>query len=85
MRVTRLWWNRDLTDRRESSRMRLVDALQAHDREEARQLTPAEKLQQALEVMRAGFRLKRLALVRQYPDADEAEIDRRLTEWLADG
>lgn len=62
-----------------------MDALQAHDREEARQLTPAEKLAQALEVMRSGIRLKRLTLCRQYPDEDEAEIDRRLAEWLADG
>jgi hypothetical protein len=62
-----------------------VDALQAHDREQAQKLTPAEKLKQALEVMRTGIRLKRLTLCRQYPDAGEAEIDRRLAEWLADG
>lgn len=62
-----------------------MDALQAHDGEEAAQLTPAEKLRQALEVMRTGIRLKRLTLCRQYPGADEAEIDRRLAEWLADG
>jgi len=60
-----------------------VDALDAHDREQARQLSPAEKLEQALEVMRMGIRLKRLTLCRQYPDADEAEIDRRLAEWLS--
>jgi hypothetical protein len=62
-----------------------MDALQAYDREEARRLTPAEKLAQALEVMRTGIRLKRRTLCRQYPEADEAEIDRRLAEWLADG
>jgi hypothetical protein len=62
-----------------------MDELLAHDREDARQLTPAEKLRQALEVMRTGIRLKRLTLGRQYPNADEAEIDRRLAEWLADG
>lgn len=62
-----------------------MDALEADDREEARRLTPAEKLGQALEVMRTGIRLKRVALCRQYPQADETEIDRRLAEWLADG
>jgi hypothetical protein len=62
-----------------------VDSLQAHDREEARLLTPAEKLEQALEVMRTGISLKRLTLCRQFPEADEAEIDQRLLEWLSDG
>jgi hypothetical protein len=32
-----------------------------------------------------GIRLKRLTLRRQHPEADDAEIDRRLAEWLADG
>jgi hypothetical protein len=59
-----------------------MDALEAHDREQALRLTPAEKLAQALEVMRAGIRLKRSTLRRQFPDEDEAEIDRRLKEWL---
>lgn len=62
-----------------------MDALQAHDREEAGQLTPAEKLQQALELMRTGISVKRQTLSRQYPDVDDAEIERRLAEWLADG
>ena len=35
---------------------------------------------QALEVMRAGIRLKRSTLRRQFPEADESEIDRRLAE-----
>ncbi len=62
-----------------------MDALEADDREEARRLTPAEKLGQALEAMRTGIRLKRMTLCRQHPDADELEIDRRLAEWLAGG
>jgi len=62
-----------------------MDALQAHDHEEASQLTPAEKLGQALEIMRTGIRVKRQTLSRQYPDADDPEIERRLTQWLADG
>jgi hypothetical protein len=59
-----------------------MDALEAHDREQALRLKPAEKLMQALEVMRAGIRLKRSTLHRRFPDADESEIDRRLAEWL---
>ena len=59
-----------------------MDALLAHDVEHARQLAPAEKLQQALDVMRAGIRLKRSTLRRQFPEADEAEVDYRLAEWL---
>ena len=59
-----------------------MDALEAHDREQALRLNPAEKLAQALEVMRAGIRIKRSALRRQFPEADEADVDRRLAEWL---
>ncbi len=74
-----------MTDHCSSSTLVLVDALDAHDRDQAQKLTPAEKLEQALEVMRTGIRLKRLTLRRQCPEADEAEIDRRLAQWLADG
>jgi len=59
-----------------------MDALLAHDREHAGELDPAEKLQQALDVMRAGIRLKRSTLRRQFPEADEEEVGRRLAEWL---
>jgi hypothetical protein len=59
-----------------------MDALLAHDRELARQADPAEKLRQALDVMRAGIRLKRSTLRRQFPDANETEVDRCLAEWL---
>lgn len=58
----------------------MVDALKAHNRQVARELEPAVKLAQALEMMRTGIRLKRSALRRQCPEADAAEIDRRLTE-----
>jgi hypothetical protein len=64
------------------SKLMEMDALEAHDREHALRLNPAEKLLQALEVMRAGIRLKRSTLRRQFPDSDEADIDRRLAEWL---
>ena len=59
-----------------------MDALLAHDREHASQLDPAEKLQQALAVMRAGIRLKRSTLRRQFPEAGETEVDHCLAEWL---
>jgi hypothetical protein len=75
-----------MTGRLGSSKLLEMDALQVHDREQALRLSPAEKLVQALEVMRAGIRLKRSTLHRQFPEADEAELDRRLAEWLrADG
>jgi hypothetical protein len=59
-----------------------VDALEADDREVARALSPEQKLAQALEMMSAGIRLKRNNLRRQFPAADEAEIDDLLTAWL---
>ena len=65
-----------------STRLVAMDALLAHDRDHARQLDPAEKLRQALDVMRAGIRLKRSNLRRQLPEAEETEVDRRLAEWL---
>ena len=71
-----------MTPRPRSGKLEGMDALQAHDHAEALRLKPAEKLMQALEVMRAGIRLKRSTLHRQFPEADETEIDQRLTEWL---
>jgi hypothetical protein len=59
-----------------------VDALEANDRDHARQLAPAEKLAEALETMRVGIRLKRSALRRQFAQADDREIERRLMDWL---
>jgi hypothetical protein len=59
-----------------------VDALEVNDQELAQKLTAAEKLLQALEAMRTGIRLKRSTLRRQFPNADETEIDRQLAEWL---
>jgi len=59
-----------------------MDPLLASDRELARQVTPAEKLAQALEMMTAGIRLKRAALRRQFPMASDTEIADMLTAWL---
>jgi len=71
-----------MTGRPRWSTLVAMDALLAHDREHARQLDPAEKLKQALDVMRAGIRLKRSTLRRQFPDAADTEVDHRLAEWL---
>ena len=60
-----------------------MDALEAYDRQLAHELTPSAKLAQALDMMRTGIRLKRSALRRQYPEAEEADIDRRLAAWLS--
>ncbi len=60
-----------------------MDVLEADDREQARGLSPAEKLRQALEMMRSGIRLKRARLRQRFPNASEGEIDQYLTEWLA--
>ena len=62
-----------------------MDALLAHDRAHSAQLDPAEKLQQALDVMRAGIRLKRSALRRQFPEAGETEVDQRLGQMATRG
>ena len=62
-----------------------MDALEAEDLESARDLRPAQKLAQALEMMSAGIRMKRSALRQRYPAAQEMEIDRLLTAWLTDG
>ncbi len=45
--------------------------------------TPAKKLAQALEMMRAGFRIKLAALHVRFPDASEAEIAAKFSRWLA--
>ena len=75
------------TDEARDGRSRLkytssVDALEADDREQALRTPPARKLEQALDMMKAGIRLKRSALRRNFPDASEAEVDQRLADWL---
>ena len=59
-----------------------MDALEANDRKVALELSAAQKLEQAIEMMSTGIRLKRSNLVRQFPNAGEAEIERLLTAWL---
>jgi len=50
-------------------------------RDESRQRA-AERLRLALEMFGVGETLKRQQLRRQYPDADDAEIEERLVAWL---
>jgi len=51
-----------------------MDPLLTSDRELAGQVSPAEKLAQALEMMTAGIRLKRASLRHRFPAASDAEI-----------
>jgi hypothetical protein len=60
----------------------LVDALRRDDLERARLTPPERRAAEALEVMRAGFRLKRIALRLRHPEASEEEIDQHLRRWL---
>jgi Rv0078B-related antitoxin len=59
-----------------------MDPLLASDLELARQISPAEKLAQALEMMTAGIRLKRVSLRHRFPAASNAEIEKMMADWL---
>jgi hypothetical protein len=60
-----------------------MDPLAASDRELADRASPAEKLAQALDMMRAGIRLKRSAMRHRLPAASETEIENMVMAWLA--
>ncbi|MEO8180854.1 MAG: hypothetical protein ABI895_18635 [Deltaproteobacteria bacterium] len=62
-----------------------MDALESHDIEAAREAEPGEKLEQALELMAVGFRLKLDALRSRRPDASEAELRAEFEQWLSAG
>ncbi len=59
-----------------------MDPLRADDLARARATSPGEKLVQALDMMRAGFALKRAALRVRFPSARQEEIDARFRRWL---
>jgi hypothetical protein len=59
-----------------------VDALSTDDIARARFTPPEEKLRQAVELMEAGFRLRRAALRLQHPEATDAELERLFEAWL---
>jgi hypothetical protein len=44
--------------------------------------SPAERFRVTLDLFEAGVELKRQSLRREFPDADEKEIEERLTDWL---
>jgi hypothetical protein len=44
--------------------------------------TPEERARQTLDLMRAGYRLKRAALRARRPQASEAEIEALFQRWL---
>lgn len=46
-------------------------------------MTPEERMRITFELHDAGVAMQRERLRRKYPEATEAEIDRRLNEWLA--
>lgn len=47
------------------------------------QLSPREKLLQALEMYEEGVEMQRLILRRRHPELTPAEIEARLLSWLA--
>jgi hypothetical protein len=59
-----------------------MDPLRRDDIELARRTSPEERGRQALEMMRAGFRLKRAALRTRHPDETEEQIEARFRAWL---
>jgi hypothetical protein len=59
-----------------------MDPLIAHDLRIAGETSPGKKLQQALEMMSVGLRLKRDVLKNLRPGASDAEIDAELERWL---
>jgi Rv0078B-related antitoxin len=62
--------------------MHLVDPLRRDDIERARRVPPEERARQAIDMMRAGFALKRSALRARFPAESEPEIDTRFQRWL---
>lgn len=60
-----------------------MDRLTEHDLALSRETPPAAKLQQALQLMATGIRLRRAALRRESPESPASEIQRRLEAWLS--
>ncbi|MCE7873486.1 hypothetical protein DYH09_24370 [bacterium CPR1] len=50
--------------------------------QKAPELSDAEKLRQAIEMVDAGIEMMRLNLRRQFPDDPQASIEERLLAWL---
>lgn len=59
-----------------------MDPFLAQDIEASRKTPPAEKLVEALNLMRVGIELKREQLRRRSPELEEGELEKKLTHWL---
>ncbi|HZX97646.1 MAG TPA: hypothetical protein VFE90_24225 [Myxococcales bacterium] len=59
-----------------------MDPLRRDEIERARSASPEEKARQALEMMRAGIRLKRAGLRARYPHESDEQIEERVSQWL---
>ena len=59
-----------------------MDRLREDDLARARATPPATKLQQALEAMATGIRLKRVSLQHRHPHASQDEVEAMLRSWL---
>ncbi len=59
-----------------------MDPFRRHDVALARQKTAGQKLAEALEMMRTGIHLKRVALRRAHPAASEQDLDAMVQAWL---
>jgi hypothetical protein len=58
------------------------DLLVADEIERQRDVSPSERARQALDQMRFGIRLQRVALRQRYPSEPAAAIEERLHRWL---
>jgi len=68
--------------RRRMGHMGLFDTDPLFDREPIRDPVLAEHLQITFDLYQTAENIMRLNLRRNHPQADEAEIDRRLLTWL---
>lgn len=59
-----------------------MDALERSDLELASELSPEEKLRQALDLMASGLKLQRATIRRQNPNLDEAGLEAAFQAWL---
>jgi hypothetical protein len=60
-----------------------LDPLRRDDVVRARTASPSEKAAQTLELVRAGIELKRAGLRARYPELSPAELELRISAWLA--
>jgi hypothetical protein len=64
--------------------IRAVDAMRRDDIDSARELSPKDKLSQALEAMAYGLSAKRQNLQRRNLDASANAVDKDFDAWLFD-